>query len=82
MKACYRPLCADALPLMAGVPDVTHGESTTVDRRPFRPARFSLPLRARNQSPGIPRFWERESRLFFEPKSLVTIVFPRPQSGQ
>ncbi len=27
---------------------IADGESTAVDRRPFTPARFSLPLRARN----------------------------------
>ena len=75
-NACYRPICADALPLMGNVPGVAgafvatghncwgilnapasgaamaeliaDGESTTVDLRSFTPARFSVPLRARN----------------------------------
>lgn len=74
--ACYRPICADALPLMGEVPGVAgayvatghncwgilnapasgaamaeliaDGEPTTVDLRPFTPARFAQPLRARN----------------------------------
>ncbi len=75
-NACYRPICADGLPLMGGVPGVdgafvatghncwgilnapasgaamaeliADGESTTVDLRPFTPARFTAPLAARN----------------------------------
>ncbi len=75
-NACYRPICADALPLMGNVPGVAgafvatghncwgilnapasgaamaeliaDGEPTTVDLRSFTPARFSVPLRARN----------------------------------
>lgn len=75
-SACYRPVCADALPLMGGVPGIAgafvatghncwgilnapasgaamaeliaDGESTSVDLRPFTPARFPEPLRARN----------------------------------
>jgi len=75
-NACYRPICADGLPLMGAVPGVAgsfvatghncwgilnapasgaamaeliaDGASTTVDLRPFTPARFSTPLRARN----------------------------------
>ncbi len=56
-NACYRPICVDALPLMGGIAGVSgtamaeliaDGESTTVDLRPFTPARLSLPLRARN----------------------------------
>jgi glycine/D-amino acid oxidase-like deaminating enzyme len=75
-NACYRPVCADALPLMGRVPGVAGafvatghncwgilnapasgaamaeliagGESTSIDLRPFSPARFQDPARARN----------------------------------
>ena len=56
-NACYRLICVDALPLTGGVAGVSgtamaeliaDSEFTTVDRRPFTPVRFSLPLRARN----------------------------------
>ena len=75
-NACYRPICADALPLMGDIPGVAgayvasghncwgilnapasgtaiaeliaDGASTTIDLRPFTPARFSAPLRARS----------------------------------
>jgi glycine/D-amino acid oxidase-like deaminating enzyme len=75
-NACYRPICADALPLMGAVPGVAgafvatghncwgilnapasgiamaeliaYGKSSSVDLRPFTPARFTEPLRARN----------------------------------
>jgi len=68
-NACYRPICADALPVMGGVPGVAgayvatghncwgilnapasgaamaeliaDGAATSVDLRPFTPARFS-----------------------------------------
>jgi glycine/D-amino acid oxidase-like deaminating enzyme len=75
-NACYRPICADALPLMGGVPGVegayiatghncwgilnapasgaamaeliAEGASTSVDLRPFTPARFPEAATARN----------------------------------
>lgn len=77
-NACYRPVCADALPLMGEIPGVAgayvatghncwgilnapasgaamaeliaDGESTTVDLRPFTPARLSVAAQSRVRS--------------------------------
>jgi glycine/D-amino acid oxidase-like deaminating enzyme len=77
-NACYRPICADALPLMGDIPGVTgayvatghncwgilnapasgaamaelivDGQTTSVDLRPFTPARFAAGPGARVRS--------------------------------